>query len=340
VALASRIFGRDPGLQFQLGPHLYDLSIEPLFDNPVFKNGHVARVRMGKRVRFILQPEEKLLAMLLEETIPLEEFDELPPPVRGAALEASLESLLERVDHFSGARSAIERVEDRRSLEPFQAALILRLKRRTDALAYAAAVHTDAAGLEWLAARLGQLPGKVHRSLDHLPVAAHIELGRLTITQAETRELTPLDILLPQTCEDRSAHEIRLRFCDRLSLTGRLTAPDRVSITSLATTEEEPSPMPPTDTKSPTSAPDALPVSEVPVTLVFELGQTRLTLGELGQVQPGYTFQLSEAVQRDRPVTIKANGITVGQGEIVQIDDRIGIRIRSFNDDASRPKNT
>jgi type III secretion protein Q len=338
VARANRIFARDPGLQFQLGPHVYDLAVLPAFEDAVPANGHVGRVRMGKRIRFRLQPEEKLLAMLLAETIPLEEFDELPPAVRGAALEASLESLLERVDHFSGARSVIERVEDRRTKQPSQAALILRLKRRTDSLACRAALHTDAVGLEWLAARLGRLPGRGTRRLDHLPVAAPIELGHLTITQAEMRALTPLDILLPQTDEDRSVQEIRLCFGDHLSLTGRLTAPDRVLITTLTTTQEEPSPMPPTDTEPPTAAPDTLPVSEVPVTLVFELGQTHLTMGELGQVQPGYTFQLSDAVERDRPVTIKANGIPVGRGEIVQIDDRLGIRIRSLNDDVPRPK--
>ena len=58
-------------------------------------------------------------------------------------------------------------------------------------------------------------------------------------------------------------------------------------------------------------------------------------MGELGQLQPGYTFKLSKAVERDRPVTIKANGVPVGGGENVQIDDRLGIRIQSLCDDDS-----
>jgi type III secretion system YscQ/HrcQ family protein len=95
--------------------------------------------------------------------------------------------------------------------------------------------------------------------------------------------------------------------------------------------------MPSTDTETPDAEQNPLSVSEVPVTLLFEIGQVRLTMGELGQLQPGYTFKLNETVERDRPVTIKANGVPVGRGEIVQIDDRLGIRIRSLRDDNSNP---
>jgi type III secretion system YscQ/HrcQ family protein len=337
VAQANRIFGRDPGLQFQLGPHIYDLKVEPVFKDPVLAGDHVGVVRIGERIRFALKPEERLLAMLLAETIPLAEFDDLPPNVRGAALEASLESLLERVDHFSGARSVIERVENRASQQPFQAAVMLRLTRKADGLTSRAAVRTDEAGLEWLTGRLGRLPGKHRRRLDHLPVVGGIDIGSLALTPAEIETLAPLDILLTGIDGAPSENAIRFRFCDQLTLIGRMTAPDRFLITNLKTAKEEPASMPSTDTETPDAEQNPLSVSEVPVTLLFEIGQVRLTMGELGQLQPGYTFKLNETVERDRPVTIKANGVPVGRGEIVQIDDRLGIRIRSLRDDNSNP---
>jgi type III secretion system YscQ/HrcQ family protein len=337
VMQANRIFARDPGLQFQLGSHVYDLKVEPVFKDPALTGGHVGVVRIGKRIRFDLKPEERLLAMLLAETIPLAEFDDLPPQVRGVALEASLESLLERVDHFSGARSVIERVEECKALQPFPAALLLKLKRLTDGLSCHAAVQTDETGLEWLAGRLGRLPGKRMRRLDHLPVTGEIDTGRLVLTPEEMGALDPLDILLPDTDGGPSEKAIHIRFSDHLTLTGRLTSPDRLLITNLKTAKEESASMPTPDTETPDAKKNPLPVSKVPVTLLFEIGQVRLTMGELSQLQPGYTFKLSEAVERDRPVTIKANGVPVGRGEIVQIDDRLGIRIRSLRDDDSIP---
>jgi type III secretion system YscQ/HrcQ family protein len=337
VAQANRIFGRDPGLQFQLGPHVYDLKVEPVFKDPALTGGHVGVVRIGKRIRFELQPEERLLAMLLAETIPLAEFDDLPPHVRGVALEASLESLLERVDHFSGARSVIERVEDHKTPSPFPAALLLKLKRRTDGLSCYAAVQTDKTGLEWLAGRLGRLPGKRMRRLYNLPVTGEIDIGRMALTPTEINTLVPLDILLPNIGGGPSEKAVHIRISDHLTLVGRLTSPDRILITKLKTAKENPASMPTSDTKTPDTKKNPLPVSEVPVTLLFEIGQVRLTMGELSQLQPGYTFQLSEAVERDCPVAIKANGVPVGRGEIVQIDDRLGIRIRSFYDDDAQP---
>jgi type III secretion protein Q len=338
VTRGNRIFGRDPGLQFQLGHHIYDLKVEPFFKNPELDNVRVGVVRIGERIRFALQPEEQLLAMLLAEAIPLEEFDNLPASVRGAALEASLENLLERVDHFSGASSTITQIDYGSPPEQFQAVLILKLRRQADGLTCRVGVQTDEVGLEWLSARLGRLPGKRRRSLDRLPVVGQIDIGRMRLTSAEMRTLSPLDILLPETDGDASKGGIRIRFCDPLTLTGRLTSPNQVLITTIQTAKEELSLMPPSDTEAPRRATkNHLPVSEVPVTLVFEIGQARLTMGELGQLQPGFTFQLDKAVERDRPVTIKANGMPVGRGEIVQIDDRLGIRIRSLSDDDTHP---
>ena len=79
--------------------------------------------------------------------------------------------------------------------------------------------------------------------------------------------------------------------------------------------------------------PSDLPVDDIPLQLVFEVGRTELALGELKHLQPGYTIQLEETIDKHKPVTIKANGVAVGQGEIVLIDEYLGIRILAFNKD-------
>jgi type III secretion protein Q len=75
-------------------------------------------------------------------------------------------------------------------------------------------------------------------------------------------------------------------------------------------------------------------VDEIPVKLVFEIGATQMLLGQLRQLQPGFTVALDEPLDMKQPVTIKANGVVVGAGEMVLIDDRLGVRILDFKDDS------
>lgn len=69
-------------------------------------------------------------------------------------------------------------------------------------------------------------------------------------------------------------------------------------------------------------------IDAVPVRLTFELGERHLTLGELRRLQPGETFDLERPLA-DGPVIVRANGALLGTGELVEIDGRIGVTLRS-----------
>lgn len=70
---------------------------------------------------------------------------------------------------------------------------------------------------------------------------------------------------------------------------------------------------------------DAAGFDEVPIKLVFELGRQEISLGALQALGPGHVFQL------DRPigdaVEVFAGGRRIGQGEIVRIDEQVGVRM-------------
>ncbi|SSW69866.1 Yop proteins translocation protein Q [Achromobacter veterisilvae] len=72
-----------------------------------------------------------------------------------------------------------------------------------------------------------------------------------------------------------------------------------------------------------------LDMDAIPVRLTFELGERQLTLGELRLLQPGETFDLERPLA-DGPVIVRANGALVGTGELVEIDGRIGVTLRSL----------
>lgn len=63
----------------------------------------------------------------------------------------------------------------------------------------------------------------------------------------------------------------------------------------------------------------------LPVNIVFELDRKTITLGEMKTIKPGYTFELSKELQK--PVRVTANGRFFGRGELVRIDNRLGVRL-------------
>lgn len=67
----------------------------------------------------------------------------------------------------------------------------------------------------------------------------------------------------------------------------------------------------------------------------FDLGAVLTTLDVLASLQPGYVFELE--TNPAIPVTLRVNGAVLGRGELVRVDDRIGVRLVEVIDHASQP---
>ncbi|MDM4016771.1 FliM/FliN family flagellar motor C-terminal domain-containing protein [Roseiconus lacunae] len=66
----------------------------------------------------------------------------------------------------------------------------------------------------------------------------------------------------------------------------------------------------------------------VHVTLTAELGRTQLTIEELIGLAEGSVVELNRAISA--PVEIVAQGVPMGNGEVVVIDDQFAIRIKQI----------
>ncbi|MCZ6596006.1 MAG: flagellar motor switch protein FliN [Planctomycetota bacterium] len=66
---------------------------------------------------------------------------------------------------------------------------------------------------------------------------------------------------------------------------------------------------------------------DVPVRVTVELGQTRISLGELVKIGPGSLVRLDR--EAHEPADILVNGKIVARGEIVTINDSYGVRVTS-----------
>ncbi|MDR0417960.1 MAG: FliM/FliN family flagellar motor switch protein [Puniceicoccales bacterium] len=72
----------------------------------------------------------------------------------------------------------------------------------------------------------------------------------------------------------------------------------------------------------------SIPLEKMSIVLTFETGRQKITIGELEKVKEGYTFECGNSIEA--PVTICANDMPIGTGELLDIDGRIGVRIIEF----------
>lgn len=80
-----------------------------------------------------------------------------------------------------------------------------------------------------------------------------------------------------------------------------------------------------------------LDADSLPIKLVFVAAEIEVALGELATIGPGYVFELKQAAASH--IEIRANGQTIGNGELVEIDGRAGVRILSCGVMGQPPQN-
>jgi type III secretion system YscQ/HrcQ family protein len=108
-----------------------------------------------------------------------------------------------------------------------------------------------------------------------------------------------------------------------------------LTITSEAFTMSEPADHPedePTEQagaeptgEMPADAEPAAPIGQVQVRLNFDVGHHDISLDELARLQPGEVLKLDQPVAD--LVTVRANGVKVGTGTLVEVEGRVGVML-------------
>lgn len=65
------------------------------------------------------------------------------------------------------------------------------------------------------------------------------------------------------------------------------------------------------------------------VSLVIELGRIPMTLQQVGEIAKGQVLQLAQT--SNDPVNLVMGDKTIGQGELVEVDGKIGVKITSMS---------
>jgi type III secretion protein Q len=77
------------------------------------------------------------------------------------------------------------------------------------------------------------------------------------------------------------------------------------------------------------SVDDPVALDDMPVHLTFDVGQKVMTLAQLRQLGEGQALSLDRDIQS--AVSIRANGAVIGQGQLVDIDGRLGVLVHRLH---------
>jgi type III secretion protein Q len=165
-------------------------------------------------------------------------------------------------------------------------------------------------------------------ALPDLPVPVAFRIGASELTVAELASLAPGDVILverrPAIQDDMVVACLGERWFAPARLVGSAAAlaaafrPAATANLEFWTMDNEKASLPPAGAAD-------VPLDELPVKLLFELGTLDLPLGELRVLGVGHIFELGRDLSH--PVDIFGNGRRIGQGEIVRIGNAVGVRV-------------
>ena len=184
-------------------------------------------------------------------------------------------------------------------------------------------LHVDGLGLLLVTEIVVRLPCR-HAATDQsrLPIPMRLAIGETGMTLSLLREVRRGDVVL-----------ITRRFVqadDQLLL--QVPTPDGqwglpVQIGDMCMTVIDSMRRLTSDQSQPSSS--EFQWDDLPIHLSFDLGEKILALRELQRLQSGETLPLDRPL--DRCVSIRANGVVIGSGELVDIDGRLGVSVASLN---------
>lgn len=303
------------------------LAITPTLAPPD-AGGAAVSLRLGPGRLALLVPP-LLVEQALAEAAGLP-VAELEPELAALLLEAVLSELLPVLEATAGVSIAIESVGPAPAFAPaFRCAVTIRHAFAETALHLAADAEARPA-LRRLIEAAPSLPAPCAG----LPVPLAIRIGAVRLSLAELKGIEPGDVVFADVaCPPGEALVVygegggegwsHAAKHDRATVT--VAGPRRpLALQDGGGWMADPD--------SDAAAPPAERLDQLPVTLVFELGRSELPLAAVQGLAPGAVIPLGR--DPGEAVDIVANGRRIGRGEVVRIEDELGVRVvRLFGDE-------
>ena len=155
-----------------------------------------------------------------------------------------------------------------------------------------------------------------------------LEAGRMRLSVNELSSLEPDDVLLPETYPAREGR-VTLRLCATSRSLAFACSLTEGCATILSVLNPEEGPMSDENNTAAGAAPsEGVDTGELEVTLTFELERRLMTVRDVETLAPGYTFAFGGDALA--PVTLYANGKSVGKGRLVDLNGTLGVQVVSL----------
>ena len=258
------------------------------------------------------------LEMLAGVAMPGDVPAQWPMPVLLAALEFAATELAEAIEGATRKSLRIVGVAQRPAAKGFET---YGWRAWTPDHEVGGELLLDDTACRFMAAALRDQPAvQFDAGWDALPVRLRLTVGWVDLSASALRAIARRDVVLLDECLLSQDNRLVLQLGPRL---GVLCGLEACALQVLEGVQEIMADV--DDTLAATSG----LMDDVPVRLTFDLGEREISLGDLRTLQPGYLFNLGRDPRST--VTIRANGRLIGDGELVDIEGRVGVSVLQFN---------
>jgi type III secretion protein Q len=268
--------------------------------------------------RVFVGMDRESLHKLAAQAMPGADPVDWPMPVMLAALEFAASELAEVVESATRKSLRIVGVAGRPDLPGLES---YSWQARSEDQELQGELLLDSAASRFLATALREQPCiPTALAWDALPLQARLVAGWVDLPGSALRSLAKRDVVLLDECLLSGGSRLMLMLGPRL---GVLCGLEGSALEVLEGVQEIMA-----DVDDTMAASSGL-IDDVPVRLTFDLGEREISLGDLRSLQPGYLFNLGRDPRST--VSIRANGRLIGDGELVDIEGRVGVSVLNFN---------
>jgi type III secretion protein Q len=262
----------------------------------------------------------------------------LPPPIRSAAFEAALQDMLDALEAAGPGPARIHGVEEASPPAASSLEHHFGVTLASGALTLWATLSTGRLGLmlmSGLAAHSPTAPGPLGG--EGVPLLLlRAEIGSASLSRAEIASLQPGDAIVLQECWIGPQGQLRLGHGDwglRVRAEGAhlvVTEPFHLTEPPMGDDDADEVLCSVDAAHTPGQAREEAPqgLDALPVRLHFDLGQRSMSLSEVSALQVGQVVELARPLSQ--AVSIRANGVLVGTGELIEIGGRMAVAVTSL----------
>jgi type III secretion protein Q len=251
------------------------------------------------------------------------DYAPLPDGWRQAILTHAGQWLCERLERLGRGQVLLEHIDNPNNARPQDAPHCFLLDLVMGEVTLQAVLHLDGLALLQVAS-LWPLDPQTNGPLntDVLPIAMQICIGQTTLPIMQLRRLQVGGLVFIQQLLMDGEQTLQLRSPTHANRYWSI--PAQLSTSSLTI-------LGPAITMNDVALPqdttyDELPdIEQLPMKLTFDLGEQTMTLAHLRELNTGHTLALTRSLGDG--VTIRANGVVIGNGNLVDIDGRFGVLV-------------